>query len=72
MDLAGIENSCFKAHSARGIGPSILCKKGSSPAKIMEQGDWRHVSTFHKFYNRESEDSPVGRLILEVKGKRRN
>ena len=72
MSLAGIDTTCYKAHSYRGIGPSIMSRKGASPAKIMEQGDWRNVSTFHRYYDRESEDSPAGQLILGVTGKRRN
>ena len=72
MNLAGIDTNCFKAHTTRGVGPSIICKKGASPGKILEQGDWRNVSTFFKHYNREPEDSPAGRLILEATGKKRN
>ena len=72
MNLAGIDTNCYKAHTTRGVGPSIICKKGASPGKILEQGDWRNVSTFFKHYNRESEDSPAGRLILEATGRKRN
>ena len=71
MHLAGIDTDCFKAHSYRGIGPSIMNRKGCSPSKIMEQGDWRQAQTFNRFYNKEAENSPVDRLILEVTGKRR-
>ena len=72
MQIAGIDVDCFKAHSFRGIGPSIMNRKGCSPSKIMEQGDWRKAHTFNKYYDREPENSPAGRLILEVAGKRRN
>ena len=72
MQIAGIDVQCFKAHSFRGIGPSIMNRKGCSPSKIMEQGDWRQAHTFNKYYDREPENSPAGRLILEVAGKRRN
>ena len=36
MTLAGIDTQCFKAHSARGVGPSVMFRKGSSPQKIMD------------------------------------
>ena len=72
MSMAGIDTNCFKAHSARGVGPSILYSKGSTPQKIMEQGNWKNINTFNRFYNRESEDTPEGQLILEVTKKRRN
>ena len=70
--MAGIDTNCFKAHSARGVGPSILYRKGSTPQKIMDQGNWKNIKTFNRFYNRESEDTPEGQLILEVTKKRRN
>ena len=72
MSLAGINTTCFKPHSVRGIGPSLMSRKGSSPNSILEQGNWKNLGTFNRYYNRESEDSPAGRLILEVTGKKRN
>ena len=72
MTLAGIDTSCFKAHSARGVGPSRMFKKGSSPHKILVQGNWKHFKTFKRYYCREAEDSPEGQLILDVTRKRRN
>ena len=72
MSMSGIDTECFKPHSARGIGPSLMFKKGSSPNTILEQGNWKNLDTFKRFYNRESEDSPAGKLILEVAGRKRN
>ena len=72
LDCAGIDTSCFKAHSARNIVPSLMKRKGCSPNVILSQGDWANVTTFSKHYDKESEDSPAGRLIQGILGKRRN
>ena len=72
MQLAGIDTQVFKAHSARGIFPSLMKRKGASASTIMQQGDWRNCSTFERFYSRESEDSVAGKLIREVIGKSKN
>ena len=72
LDCAGINTSCFKAHSCRSIVPSLMRQKGCSPSVIINQGDWRSANTFHKFYDKESEDSVAGRLIQNILGKRRN
>ena len=66
MDLAGIDTTCFKAHSTCNVGPSLISRKGASPNQILAQGDWRQIETFNRFYNKESVNSPAGRLILEV------
>ena len=71
MTLAGIDTQCFKAHSARGVGPSVMFRKGSSPEKIMDQGNWSSVKTFKRFYNRYPDNSVEGQLILDVTKKRR-
>ena len=72
MEFAGIDTSCFKAHSARNIIPSLMKRKGCSPEVILNQGDWKSCSTFSKHYDKESEDSSAGRLIQNILGKRRN
>ena len=72
MECAGIDTSCFKAHSARNIVPSLMKRKGCSPNVILNQGDWRSTSTFLNHYDKESEDSVAGKLIRDILGKRRN
>ena len=72
MDLAGIDVNCFKAHSVRGIIPSLMSSAGASAHDIVSQGDWQHVSTFDRFYKRVADNSPAGLLIQEVVGRKRN
>ena len=71
MELAGIDVSSFKAHSTRGLFPSIMKRKGFSAQQILSQGDWSNVNTFQRFYGREPDDSPAGILISEMLGKSR-
>ena len=71
LSLAGIDVSCFRAHSARNSMPSAMSKRGASPAQILNQGDWKNLRTFNRFYDRYSEDSIEGRLIQQVTGTRR-
>ena len=71
LELAGIDTNCFKAHSTRGSIPSAIASRGSSPEKIMAQGDWKNLGTFKRFYERFSESSIEGRLIMKVTGKRK-
>ena len=72
LECAGINTQCFKAHSCRNVVPSLMKKKGCSPSTILQQGDWTSMSTFLKHYDKFSEDSPSGRLITQILGKRRN
>ena len=72
MALAGIDTACFKSHSARGVGPSLMFRKESSPEKIMAQGNWSSVKTFKRFYNRYPDNSLEGQLILDVTRRKRN
>ena len=71
MSLAGIDVSCFKAHSARGGAPSYQASRGASPGKILAQGDWMNLGTFQWFYERFSDNSVEGKLIMQVTGARR-
>ena len=71
LELSGIDTSCFKAHTTRGSIPSVISARGSSPDKILAQGDWKNIGTFKKFYERFTENSVEGRLIMQVTGKRR-
>ena len=66
LALAGIDVSCFRAHTARGSVPSALVRRGASPGQILAQSDWKHLGTFQKFYDHYSEDSVEGRLIKQV------
>ena len=72
MELAGIDTDVYKAHTTRGAFPSLMRRKGCSANNILEQGDWSSISTFQRYYSRESEDTQAGLLIQEVLGKKRN
>jgi hypothetical protein len=61
--LAGI--SQYGAHSYRGAGLSNAFAKGVSIDEIVKAGDWTNATTFKKFYNKPSESSNVGRIILD-------
>lgn len=63
--LAGIDTDQFSAHSYRGAGLSAASARGASVKDILTAGDWSRISTFNTFYNAPSNDTPVGRLILE-------
>lgn len=69
LSLAGINTSCFKSHTTRGVLPSQMMKRGSSPGQILAQGDWKHLGTFKKYYDRHSDTSIEGRLIRKVTGR---
>ena len=71
LELSGIDTKCFKAHSTRGSIPSVISSRGSSPEKILAQGDWKNLGTFKRFYERFADNSVEGRLIQKVTGKRR-
>ena len=66
LSLAGIDTSCFRAHSTRGALPSVMARKGCSPHVILEQGDWKRLGTFQRYYNKPSDTSVEGRLIARV------
>lgn len=72
LSLAGIDTSTFRGHSTRGSMPSVMARRGSSPAQILRQGNWSNLGVFQKYYNRYSEDSIEGKLIQQVMGKKRN
>ena len=72
MELAGIDVGCFKAHTTRGIFPSLMNSQGYSAHKIISQGDWSNVSTFEKHCNRFPDNSPAGILITEVTCRSKN
>lgn len=53
MNLAGIDTSCFKAHSIRGAAASHLASKGLPLGAIMKKGKWKSTSTLRRFYLRD-------------------
>ena len=71
LDLAGINTKSFKAHTTRGSLPSVQSSRGVSPHIILSQGDWRNLGTFQRFYERYTDNSVEGRLIMKVTGNRR-
>lgn len=60
--LAGIDN--YGAHSYRGAGLSDAFSKGVTIDEIVRAGDWSNAQTFQRFYNKPSNSSNVGRIIL--------
>ena len=64
LDLAGIDSSKYRSHSYRGASVSEAKSKGASINAIMMAGRWRNVSTFRNYYDAPSEESEIGRLIL--------
>lgn len=66
LDISGIDTTKYSAHSYRGAGLSEAHTRGASMTQIMEAGNWKNASTFNTFYNKYSEESPVGRLILNA------
>ena len=48
MELASIDVECFRAHTTRGILPSLMIPQGCicTAHQIMDQGSWSNVTTF--------------------------
>ena len=62
--LAGIDVRTFGPGSTRGASASSAARQGASAAQILKQGNWSNLGTFDRFYDRQVDDTPVGRLIL--------
>lgn len=56
LQQAGIDTDKFKAHSTRGAATSKAAKTGLSAKQIIDKANWKHASTFRRFYYRECED----------------
>ena len=54
LSLSGIDVSVFKAHSFRGASSSAAVAAGVSVADVMKTANWSSVSTFRKFYHRDT------------------
>lgn len=65
LKLSGINTSIFRAHSFRGASLSYALEKGASIQQIISAGNWSNETTFRRFYCSPSEESEIGRLILE-------
>lgn len=65
MGLAGIDTSVFLPGSTRGASVSAAARRGASLGQILQAGDWSRLGTYQRFYHRQVDDTPVGRLILE-------
>lgn len=65
LKMAGIDTSKYQAHSYRGSGLAKALKSGASIAQIVSAGNWSNSSTFFTYYNAPSEDSEIGKIILE-------
>ena len=66
MQLAGIDTKVFSPGSTRGASISAAAKRGASINTILTAGDWSNLGTYQRFYKRNIDNTPVGRLILEV------
>ena len=65
LSLSGINTNMFSGGSTRGASTSAAARRGASVSQILGAGDWTKLTTYKRFYKREREDTPVGRLILE-------
>ena len=65
LGLAGIDINTFGPGSTRGASSSAALRQGANPTQIMAAGSWSNLGTFRRFYNRQINDTPVGRLILQ-------
>ena len=54
---AGIDTGIFKAHSVRGASSSTAAAAGVTTADILNAADWSSVTTFQKFYCRQTKES---------------
>ena len=66
MEMSGIDTSKYAPHSSRGASISEATRRGASVDKLMKQGNWSNLGTYSRFYNRELDETPVGRLILQA------
>ena len=64
LALSGIDITTFKAGSTRSASASAAARCGASPEQIIKLGDWTNLGTYQKYYNKQLNDTPVGRLIL--------
>ena len=62
LGMAGISN--YGALSYRGAGLSDALAKGVPIEKIIKAGVWTNARTFNSFYNKPSESSEIGKIIL--------
>ena len=65
MTIAGNDTTMFLPSSTRGASTSAAGRRGASIAQILGAGDWTNLGTYQRFYERNLENTPVGRLILE-------
>ena len=65
MKLSGIDTSTFLPGSTRGASASAAARRGALISQILGAGDWTNLGTYQRFYKRQVDDTPVGRLILE-------
>lgn len=66
LSLSGIDITTFKAGSTRSASVSAANRFGASAEQIIKQGDWSNLGTYQRYYNRDLNDSPVGKLILSA------
>ena len=63
--MAGVDKRIFSPGSTRGASVSAAARRGASIEQLLVAGDWTDTGTFGKYYHREVDSTPVGRLILE-------
>lgn len=64
LEMAAIDTKEFSGHSYRGAGLSSAAAKGATINQILAAGDWTTEKTFRTFYNKPSNASSVGQMIL--------
>lgn len=69
LDLSGIDNNLFKAHSFRGASVSKAFASGCTLKDILSTANWSSARTFYKFYHKDvssNSNSDFSSSVLSV------
>ena len=64
LDAAGVDTSIFNAHSVRGASSSRAANMGITTNDILKAANWSLESVFQRFYDKPTEMSKHGRVVL--------
>ena len=64
LSEGGVDTRVFKAHSVRGASVSAAKNKGVGLSDILHMADWSQVSTFRRFYYRETQSNQYAQSVL--------
>ena len=64
INLAGIKEDIFKAHSVTGASTSDETREGLSIDTTLSMADWTNSATFNKFYYKPSLPASFGTTVL--------